>query len=104
MLRITIDKNQRCTTLRVEGRLTGPWVEELERSWRTLVSGPANGHLCVDLSDVTFVGEEGKRLLETMYADGAKLKASGCANRRMIEEISQTFSRKHTKQATPIAE
>jgi anti-anti-sigma regulatory factor len=103
MLRITVDKNSRATTVRLEGRLTGPWVEELERSWRALAADAADGRVCVDLTDVTFIGEEGKRLLETLYLEGAKLKACGCANRRLIDEIGQTFNRTHTKQIIPVA-
>ena len=56
------------------------------------------GRVAVDLTDVTFVAEEGKRLLETMYAEGAKLKASGCVTRRLVEEIGQNFNRNHPKQ------
>ncbi len=102
MLRITIDKNTRATSLRAEGRLTGPWVNELEQAWRAATSDPTDGRVCVDLTDVTFIGDDGKRLLETMYAEGAKLKACGCANRRLIDEIGQTFNRTHTKQTTPV--
>jgi hypothetical protein len=98
MLRITIDKNCRATNLRVEGRLTGPWVDELERVWRTVNPDPNDGRVAVDLTDVTFVGEEGKKLLEMMYAEGAKLKASGCVNQRLVEEIGQSFNRVHPKQ------
>ncbi len=92
MLRITITRGPTATTLRVEGKLTGPWVAELERAWRS-VSSPVNGHVSVDLTDVTFIGEEGKRLLEVMYGEGAKLKASRCLTRRLVEEIGQSFKK-----------
>jgi anti-anti-sigma regulatory factor len=91
MLRITIVKHPRATTLRVEGKLTGPWVDELQRTWRSVTANGADGQVSVDLTDVTLVGEEGKRLLEMMYGEGAKLKASRCATRRMVEEIGQSF-------------
>ena len=104
MLRITLDKNSRCSNLRLEGRLTGPWVEELERTWRALASGPANGRVAVDLTDATFVGEDGKKLLEAMYSEGAKLKASGCVTRRMVEEIERSFNPTHPKHAVPTSE
>jgi anti-anti-sigma regulatory factor len=97
MLRITITNHQGGTTLRLEGRLSGPWVEELERTWRGVTSDVANGRVAVDLSDVTFVGEEGKKLLETMYGEGVKLKACGCATRRLVEEIGHSFGRVHSK-------
>ena len=96
MLRITIDKNSRATTFRLEGRLTGPWVEELERVWRSSLAEPANGCISVNLTDVTFVGEEGKKLLEQMYGEGAKLKTSRCGTRSIVDEIVHTF-----KRATP---
>lgn len=101
MLKITIEKNSRSTTLRVEGRLTGPWVGELERTWRSVTCDPADGRVSVDLTDVTFVGEEGKNLLEAMYGEGAKLKASGCVTRRLVEEIGHSFSRTHLKHTVP---
>ena len=97
MLRITIDKNSRAPTLRVEGRLTGPWVVELERAWHAVTADPADGRVSVDLTDVTFVGEDGKKLLESMYGEGAKLKASGCVTRRLVDEIGHAFNRTHTK-------
>ncbi|MFZ0961876.1 MAG: hypothetical protein WAO35_13315 [Terriglobia bacterium] len=95
MLRITIVKNTTATTLRVEGRLTGPWVDELERAWRAATADAADRHVSVDLTDVTFVGEEGKKLLEAMYGEGAKLIASGCANRRLVAEIGHNFNHTH---------
>lgn len=101
MLRITVDKNSHATTLRLEGRLTGPWVDELERAWRGLTPSPDERRVSVDLTDVTFVGEEGKRLLEEMYGEGAKLKASGCATRRLVDDIGYSFNRTHPKHPVP---
>lgn len=101
MLKITTERNARSITLRVEGRLTGPWVSELERAWRAIITDPADGRVAVDLTDVTLVGEEGKRLLEVMYGEGVKLKASGCVTRRLVEEIGQSFNRIHPKHAVP---
>jgi len=98
MLKISLEKNSRSTVLRVEGRLMGPWVDELQRAWQAVSMDHVEGRVAVDLTDVTFVAEEGKRLLETMYAEGAKLKASGCVTRRLVEEIGQNFNRNHPKQ------
>jgi anti-anti-sigma regulatory factor len=104
MLRITVDKNSRCRVIRVEGKLAGPWVEELERTWRIVTAESAECKVSVDLTDVIFVGEEGKRLLELMYEEGAKLKASGCVTRRLVEEIEQTCNRNQPKQTVSTPE
>src|ERR1039458_1977856 len=101
MLKITIEKNSRSTGLRVEGRLAGPWVDELARSWRTVNLLSSDVPVSVDITDVTFVSEEGKKLLEEMYGEGAKLKASGCVTRRLVEEIGQSFSRIHPRHSAP---
>ena len=104
MLKITVAKSPKSTTLRVEGRLAGPWVDELERAWRGISSDPADGRVAVDLTDVTFVGEEGKRLLEAMYGEGAKLIASGCVTRRLVEDIELSSHRLRARQSVPIPE
>ena len=65
-------------------------------------SDPDDGRVSVDLTDVTFVGEEGKKLLEAMYGEGAKLKASGCATRRLVEEIESSFTRPRKTCTFPI--
>lgn len=89
MLRITIDSKNTGTTLTLEGRLAGPWVEELERCWRE-VADTQQSPVAVDLSGVTFIDLEGKALLTQMWQRGAKLHASGCLTRCIVEEIMTT--------------
>lgn len=87
MLRITSEKNRDSVRLTLEGSLTGPWVNELEHEWRTIQ--PAGSiPVVVDLTDVTFVGEEGKELLKRMWRENAALVASGCCTRHIVEEIT----------------
>jgi len=89
MLKITSDARHDSTRLTLEGRLVGPWVAELERSWHGLTQF---GHrpLVVDLTGLTFVGEDGKALLDRMWRDGAQLVAAGCCMRALIEGITGT--------------
>ena len=68
MLKISIEKSSKGTTVKLEGRLARPWVEELDRAWRTALTAASDGRVAVDLSEVTFICEEGKRLLEQMHA------------------------------------
>lgn len=89
MLKITTLTEAEATTLRLEGRLAGPWVRELERCWISTVGTKTNSPLCVDLSAVTYVDGEGKDLLKRMYHDGIKLVASGCLTSCLVREITQ---------------
>ncbi|MCI0426579.1 MAG: STAS domain-containing protein [Nitrospiraceae bacterium] len=90
MLKITTLISTESTTLRLEGRLAGPWVQELERCWVSTVVGMSKRHpFSVDLSAVTYVDSDGKDLLKKIHQQGAKLVASGCFTSCLVREITQ---------------
>ncbi|MGC9996406.1 MAG: hypothetical protein ABSE79_13890 [Terriglobia bacterium] len=93
MLKITIHNSTNAATLNLEGRLAGPWVEELERSWRAVKDDSAEKPVIVDLCEVTFVDAEGRKLLSSMYEQGARLRTFGCMAKGIVEEIVQAHSR-----------
>ena len=74
-------------TFALEGKLAGPWVKELELSWRSAAGTQQIYPVRVDLSAVTFIDAEGKELLGRMYREGAKLLATGCLNKCIVEGI-----------------
>jgi ABC-type transporter Mla MlaB component len=74
-------------SLLLEGRLAGPWVEELNNVWRKLTANQQKTAV-VDLSGVTFIDATGKGLLGTLWRQGARLCATGCLTRCVVEEIT----------------
>ena len=93
MLKITIHNSTNAATLNLEGRLAGPWVEELGRSWRAVKDNSPEKPVIVDLCEVTFVDAEGRKLLSSMYEQGARLRTFGCMAKGIVEEIVQAHSR-----------
>ena len=93
MLKITTLTNSGSTTLKLEGRLAGPWVQELEKCWVSTVVDRKKHHCSVDLSAVTYVDSDGKNLLKKIHQQGAKLVASGCLTNCLVREILQTVRR-----------
>jgi hypothetical protein len=87
VLRITPDRSTDGVKLRVEGRLMGPWVQELDRCWKELSADQQRGAV-VDLAGVTFIGEDGKLLLTELWRQGAILLATDCLIRSIVEEIT----------------
>ncbi|GMV50697.1 MAG: hypothetical protein NBKEAIPA_02537 [Nitrospirae bacterium] len=87
MLKITSVTTQQAPRLILEGSVSGPWVAELERVWRTVLQSGATSPV-VDLSGITFIAGEGKALLSRMWRDGATLIANGCCTRHIVEEIT----------------
>jgi anti-anti-sigma regulatory factor len=88
MLKITIRPEAEFTRVALEGRLAGPWVEELGRCWRT-VTDSQRGAVVVDLTGVTFIDHEGKTILAKLWQEGAQFHAVGCLTRCIVEEITK---------------
>ncbi|HEU0068380.1 MAG TPA: hypothetical protein VFQ26_03865 [Nitrospiraceae bacterium] len=93
MLKITTLVNAESTVFRLEGRLAGPWVQELELCWDSTVGMTTNHLLSVDLSAVTYVDSDGKDLLKKIHQQGAKLIASGCLTSCLVNEIEHVARR-----------
>jgi outer membrane protein len=85
MLRITTFDQGTTLMMKLEGKIVGPWVEELERGWRAAQG--SNRDLVIDLTAVTFIDAAGKRLLMAIYGQGGRLVGSGLMAKSTIEEI-----------------
>ncbi|MDR4495543.1 MAG: hypothetical protein R3B74_14245 [Nitrospirales bacterium] len=88
MLKITIHSEAQLMRIELEGRLTGPWVRELDRCWKAVAAAP-HGEILVNLSEVPFIDDDGKMLLSRMWREGARLHAVGCLTKCIVEEITK---------------
>jgi hypothetical protein len=88
MLRITTEEKPQGLTLRLEGRLEGPWMRVAVRSWRSVRDRSNGKRLRVDLTDTTFISAAGKALLEEMYQHGAELIADDLMTKAIVDEIA----------------
>jgi anti-anti-sigma regulatory factor len=75
-------------SLLLEGRLAGPWVEELDSYWRRIAAN-SQSRAVIDLTGVTFIDANGKALLTKLWQQGAELRAAGCLTRCIVEEITK---------------
>jgi hypothetical protein len=73
MLRVTVVESSKiAVTLRVEGRLTGAWVEEL-RTACEVHSSPDHVQLFLELADISFADVKGIALLRELRSRGVSL-------------------------------
>ncbi len=86
-MRITAKDNPRALTFRLEGRLEGPWVRELEQCWRSMLDSASRPTVCVDLTDVTYIDAAGKARLAEMHEQGAQFIAGDCVTKAVVDEI-----------------
>ena len=72
MLKITqAGKATHSVTLKLEGRVVGPWVGELRQVCEPLLNDSSK--LALDLTEVTFADESGVTFLTSLRARGVKL-------------------------------
>lgn len=95
MLKITLLREPEPPTLKLEGKLSGAWVPELERSWNEFLNEGLVRPVEVDLSDVTFISSEGKRLLKSMLHQGADLQSRSLMPAFIINQIKNGSNRSH---------
>jgi anti-anti-sigma regulatory factor len=95
MLRITLVPDSQPPTLKLEGKLTGPWVGELEHSWSEISQNGFHHPLRVDLTDVTFISPEGKQLLRTMLQQGTELQSRSLMTQFILSRIKNEPNGKH---------
>jgi anti-anti-sigma regulatory factor len=90
MLKISVrdDRPKNGLLVEVEGRLGGPWVNELERSWEVERGKAHSEPITVRLTNVTFIDDAGKQLLGKIFRAGAKLEGNGCMVRAIIAAIT----------------
>ncbi|MGB8481222.1 MAG: hypothetical protein WCE63_20645 [Acidobacteriaceae bacterium] len=62
-LRITIANNPNAAVIKLEGRVVGPWAEELAAVWGDLATTLDKRSATLDLRDVTYVDVSGMQVL-----------------------------------------
>jgi anti-anti-sigma factor len=91
MLRVTTTNQDQTIILKIEGKLAGPWVQEVSKVWVDAAQSPRCGYV-VDLRSVTFIDSRGQALLATMSQHGAQLIAADCLTRNIVDEIKRGSS------------
>jgi hypothetical protein len=74
--------------IRLEGRVAGPWASELVRTWTETAPFLNDRKTIVDLRNVTYVDEQGKKVLREIYEQSnAELLASTPWTRYLADEV-----------------
>jgi len=89
MLRITIHDDPESLTFQLEGRLAGPWVQELADCWRSAAARKQRPVHRFDLTGVTFIDAAGKEFLAARHVQGGEFVAVGCLMKALVAEITR---------------
>jgi ABC-type transporter Mla MlaB component len=95
MLRITVHNEPESITFQLEGRLSRPWLPELDKCWRRALISKDKLAVRVDLTGLTFVDEAGKAYLTAMHHKGADFVANDCLTESIVQEITNGSNHRH---------
>jgi ABC-type transporter Mla MlaB component len=88
MLRIHTEASPDGITLRLEGKLAQPWVDEVAKVWTAFAAQDQDKRrIQVDMEHVSFVDKHGESLLCLLLQAGCQLHGSGAYIRGVIEEL-----------------
>lgn len=88
VLKITILETESAMKLKLEGRITGPWAEELERAWVEASQKLGAKKLTIDLRDVTYADARGKGILRNIVSQtNAELVTGTLWTQYLADEI-----------------
>jgi ABC-type transporter Mla MlaB component len=87
MLKVTILESPAEQRFVVEGKLTQPWVPELESAWESAREARRALRCVVDLSDTTLIDRSGRQLLMAMCREGVRFIAKGVYVKHLIKDL-----------------
>ncbi len=89
MLRISVKESSGTLSLIVEGRLVGPWVDELQRLCQERGAQGQAMQVTVDLCGLTAMDTRGQAVLDGLLQRGATLRCSDVMNQYLVEQMAQ---------------
>jgi anti-anti-sigma regulatory factor len=93
MLRISITPTAETTQIILEGRVAGPWADELQRTWVELAPTVGKRKVAIDLRNTTYADAQGIRVLQAIYQGalqtGAELITGSPWTKYLAEEVTR---------------
>ena len=84
MLRITTQETQGTVRLLLEGKLSGPWVAELEQAFIGGKTASVGRSIVMDLSGLTGADAAGRQLLALIQSERATLQNPSPLSRALL--------------------
>ena len=92
VLRISMNDDAIAATLKVEGKVVGPWATELGRTWHDLWASARQKRLRLDIRGVTFADQKGTQILrEIVRATGAEVIADSPLTQYFANQASGQY-------------
>jgi anti-anti-sigma regulatory factor len=90
MLRISITQTTATVAILLEGRVAGPWAEELQRTWADVAPTVGKRSVAIDLRNTTYADASGIGVLRDIYGKTvAELITGSPWTKYLAEEVTR---------------
>jgi anti-anti-sigma regulatory factor len=89
MLKITSIEEPTQYRLVVEGKLIAPWISELKSACDRARTGLNGRKLVVDLQCLTFISQDGEKILLELMNDGTEICGSGLFTKHILRQLTR---------------
>ncbi|MGH9790491.1 MAG: hypothetical protein ACRD5W_04705 [Candidatus Acidiferrales bacterium] len=95
MLRITISETPSEQKWTLHGRLTGPWVAQLQSCWSNTQVAREGRSCVIDVTNLLSIDECGEEVLRTMMSEGAQFRSCGVYITHVLAGLKQRCPGSH---------
>jgi hypothetical protein len=92
MLKISITDSPNQRRLVLEGKLIGPWAEELRSAYDVARAGLDGAELVIDMKHVTAISQEGENVLLELIQQGVKFRCRGVFTKHVLRQVARRAS------------
>ena len=95
MLKISIIDSRTHRRLVLEGKLVGPWADELRPAWQRAKAELDGRELVVEVKNLIVISQAGENVLLELMKEGVKVRGYGVFTRHILKELARRAERKN---------
>ena len=93
MLKISIIDSRTQRRLVLEGKLVGPWADELRPAWERASAELDGRELVVEVKNLIVINQAGENVLLELMREGVKVRGCGVFTRHFLKELARRVER-----------
>jgi len=97
LLKISIIDSRTLRRLVLEGKLVGPWTDELRPAWEKAKAELGGRELVVEVKNLIVINQAGENVLLELMQEGAKIRGRGVFTRHILKQLARRAERKDKK-------